>query len=111
MVPLQLPVVPQTKREELNEIFVEFLGSRNAYFQPDSNVKMVYPAIIYEMDYQDSLFASNSPYRRIDRYQVTAIDWDPDVPVSRKIETLPMCVFVRAFVTEGLNHRIYSLYF
>lgn len=111
MVPLTPPTVPETKREELNEIFVGFLGTRQAYFQPDSNVQMAYPAIVYEMDYQDAIFAANSPYRRIDRYQVTAIDRDPDVPVSRKIESLPMCVFVRAFVMDGLNHRIYSLYF
>ena len=111
MVPLPNPMVPETKREELNEIFVGFLGTRNAYFQPDANVKMVYPAIVYEMDYQDTIFAGNSPYRRMDRYQVTAIDWDPDVPVSREIEKLPMCVFVRSFVSEGLNQRIYSLYF
>lgn len=107
----QPPSLPQTKREELNEDFVEMLGSRNVYFQPDDNTRMQYPAIVYELDSQDVLHASNSPYRRIDRYQVTIIDRNPDVPARVLLEQKPMCTFSRAFVSEGLNHRIYSLYF
>ena len=105
------PPTPVTsKREELNELFVDFLGTRNVYFQPDANVRMQYPAIIYEIDDQDAIYANNDPYRRTDGYQVTLIDRNPDVPVRLKIETL-RARFVRAFVSDGLNHRIYSLYF
>lgn len=111
MAPLPPPTPVTNKREELNEIFVEFLQSRSVYFQPDENVKMQYPAIIYAVDYQATAFADNSAHRRTDRYQVTAIDRDPDVPVRKKLETLPMCTFVRAFKSEGLSHRIYNLYF
>ena len=71
---------------------------------------MQYPAIIYEIDDQDAIYANNDPYRRTDGYQVTLIDRNPDVPVRLKIETL-RARFVRAFVSDGLNHRIYSLYF
>lgn len=111
MAPAPPPPTPvTTKREELNEIFVEFLGTRNVYFQPDENVTMKYPAIEYEIDDQDAIYANNNPYRRIDAYQVTLIDRNPDVPVREKVETLK-ARFVRAFASEGLNHRIYSLYF
>lgn len=105
------PSQPTTKREELNEIFVGFLGTRQVYFQPDDKILINYPAIIYEMDDQDVIYADNRSHRRIDRYQVTIIDRKPDVPVSRQIEELPMCTFSRAFAKDGLNHRIYSLYF
>lgn len=111
MVPLPPPTAPVTKREELNEIFVDFLGSRQVYFQPDDKIFIQYPAIVYEMDNQDVIYADNRPHRRTDRYQVTIIDRDPDVPASRLVETLPMCTFSRAFASEGLNHRVYSLYF
>lgn len=110
MVP-EPPTPPVSKREELNEIFVGFLGTRQVYFQPDDKIHINYPAIIYEMDDQDVIYADNRSHRRTDRYQVTFIDRDPDVPASRKIEDLPLCTFSRAFATEGLNHRIYSLYF
>lgn len=112
MVPSPPPPSPVTsKREELNEIFVGFLNTRNVYFQPDENTKMDYPAIVYEVDSQDVIHADNRPHRRIDRYQVTLIDRDPDVPARLSVETLSMCTFTRAFVSAGLNHRIYSLYF
>jgi hypothetical protein len=98
------------KREELNELLVEFLGTRNVYFQPAPNVQMQYPAITYEIDDQDAIYANNNPYRRQDAYQLTLIDYDPEVPVHVKVETL-RARFVRAFPVDGLNHRIYSLYF
>lgn len=105
------PPTPVTnRREELNELLVSFLGTRNVYFQPDANVRMQYPAIVYSMDDQAALFANNNPYRRTDGYEITLIDRDPDVPVRIKVETLNVD-FSRAFVSDGLNHRVYSLYF
>ena len=111
MAPQPPPTIPATKREELNEIFVSFLGSRQVYFQPDDKIAISYPAIVYEMDDQSVIYADNRSHRRVDRYQVTIIDRNPDVPASRLIEQLPMCTFSRAFAKDGLNHRIYSLYF
>lgn len=111
MAPEPPPTPVMTKREELNEIFVEFLGTRNVYFQPDENITMKYPAIIYEIDGQDTIHADNAPHRRIDRYQVTIIDRDPDVPARLLVETLSMCMFNRAYARDGLNHRVYTLYF
>lgn len=110
MAPAPPPTPVTTKREELNEILVGFLGTRNVYFQPAENVKMQYPAIVYSIDDQDAIYANNNPYRRQDAYQLTAIDRDPDVPVSKKIETM-RARFVRADVVDGLNHRIYFLYY
>lgn len=105
------PPTPVTnRREELNELLVSFLGTRNVYFQPEANVSMQYPAIVYSLDDQDLIFANNASYRRTNEYQITLIDRDPDVPVHHKIETLN-ARFNRAFVTEGLNHRVYSLSF
>ena len=105
------PPTPVTsKREELNEILVGLLGSRNVYFQPDQDIKMAYPAIVYEVDDQYAIFSNNSPYRRQDRYQLTLIDRDPDVPVRYKIEAFNAS-FMRAAVIDGLSHRYYSLYF
>lgn len=108
--PLEPPTPVTTKREELNEILVGFLNSRNVYFQPDQNISMVYPAIVYEVDDQYAIFSNNSPYRRQDRYQLTLIDRNPDVPVRHLIETLNVS-FVRSDVIDGLSHRIYYLYF
>ena len=34
-------------REELHELLVSVLGSRNVYFQPPESIRMQYPAIVY----------------------------------------------------------------
>lgn len=110
MAPLPPPTPVTNKQEELNELLVEFLGTRNVYFQPDENTKMKYPAIVYEFSDQTAEYANNSPYRRTDGYELTCIDRDPSVPVRLKIEELN-ARFVRTSKMDGLTHYIYELYF
>lgn len=72
---------------------------------------MVYPCIVYKRDNVDTKFADNKPYSQTDRWLVTSIDRKPSSETPRKIQALPHCSFSRAFVSEGLNHVAYSLYF
>lgn len=102
---------PTNRREELHEILVGILGSRNVYFQPPDNLHMNYPAITYERDYSNVLHADNKPYRIFKRYQITVIDEDPDSLVPDKVALLPNCSFIRWFATDELNHDIYNLYY
>lgn len=99
------------KREDLQTLLEELLGSRNVYFQPPTNVQLVYPCIIYNRDHSLTQFASNRPYRRTKRYQVTYIGRDPDSPVPDRIGELPMCTFTRHFTSDNLNHDVFDLYF
>lgn len=87
------------------------LGSEHVYFQPPENLKMVYPAIVYQRDYLVNEYASNIPYRQTKRYQVTYISRSASEVVSDKISALPMCTFSRFFAADNLNHYVYSLYF
>jgi hypothetical protein len=72
---------------------------------------MLYPAIVYNRDYQVVDFADNLPYSRGIRYQVTVIAPDPDSPVPDLVAQLPMTRYVRHYTTENLNHDIYDVYF
>ena len=99
------------RRLELQEHLEMLLGATNVYFQPPATIKMIYPAIVYERDDLDTLFANNMPYRHIQRYQVTVITRDADSLVPGKIANLPSCSFSRFFVEDNLNHDVYSLYF
>jgi hypothetical protein len=96
-------------RLQLHEILKEF--TPNVYFQPPNNVQMTYPAIVYARDGSDVKHADNSPYHLTKRYQVTVIDRNPDSDIPDKVEQLPLCVFSRAFVTEQLNHYVFTLFF
>lgn len=83
----------------------------NVYFQPPTNVKLVYPCIIYERDSGDTKFADDKPYNHTVRYTIVVIDRDPDSPILAKIAALPMCLFNRFYSADNLNHNVYNLFF
>lgn len=98
-------------RLELHEIFCEILGSRNAYFQPPESVKMSYPAIRYSRKDIKNRFANDKVYMQKDCYEVIVIDKDPDSELVKKVSTFPMCSFDRHYVSDNLNHDVFTLYF
>lgn len=98
-------------RLELHEIFCEILGSRNAYFQPPESVKMSYPAIRYSRKDIKNRFANDQVYMQKDCYEVIVIDKDPDSEFVKKVSTFPMCSFDRHYVSDNLNHDVFTLYF
>lgn len=99
------------KQPKLHEIFCEILGSRNAYFQPPSNTKMSYPAIVYSIKKIKNDFADDQVYMQKDCYEVTVIDKDPDSKIMRAISILPMCSFDRSYKADNLNHYVFTFYY
>lgn len=99
------------RREQLHEILVGILGTRNVYFQPPSNTVMTYPCIVYSRDSAFESHADNRLYRFKQRYQVTVIDRNPDSSIPGKIRQLPECSYERFFTADNLNHDVYNLFF
>jgi hypothetical protein len=83
----------------------------NVYFQPPTNVKLVYPCIIYKRDFADTQFADNTPYAHKRRYMITVIDQNPDSEIPGKVAELPMSLFNRFYTVDNLNHDVFSVYF
>lgn len=98
-------------RIELQKILEEVLDSRNVYYQPPENFKLKYPCIIYTKSDEDTRHADNAKYLRMNVYEVTIIDLDPDSLIPEYISDLPYCSFDRYFVSDNLNHYVYRLYF
>lgn len=98
-------------RLELQDVLTGLQDGLNVYFQPPSNVQMMYPAIVYNRDYLATEFADNAPYANTTRYQIMVIDPDPDSEIPDKVALLPLMKFDRHYTTEGLNHDIYYVYF
>ena len=94
----------QSKLEEL-------LGSKNVYYQPPESVKMEYPAIRYSVDDIDKKSANDAAYIITKRYELTVISKRPDDPVIDKLLQLPMCSFERHYVSNNLNHYVFTLYY
>lgn len=85
--------------------------TENVYFQPPPNVQMEYPCIVYQRSTVRTDFADNSPYSRTKRYQVTVIDPDPDSDIPDQVGSLQLCTYDRFFVSDKLNHDVFSLFF
>lgn len=98
-------------RLQLQALFETLLGTDYVYFQPNQNITMQYPCIVYQRDDLDTVFANNSPYRKTTRYQVTVIDRNPDSAIPAKVASLPLTTFGRFYVADNLNHDVYELYF
>ena len=103
----------EQRRLELNELFVDILGSRNVYFQPPASLVMQYPCIRYNREQADSKFASNKLYRFTQRYQATLIyrNHAEGSAIFQKIISLPMTVHDRSYAGDNLNHDVFTLYF
>lgn len=98
-------------RLQLQALLEQCTGNPNVYFQAPSNMIIQYPCIVYARDRMHNLFADNFPYQHTKRYQVTIIDQNPDSDIPDRVAHLPMTYFIRHFVTQGLHHDVYSLYF
>jgi hypothetical protein len=99
------------RREDLQSLLEDLLGSENVYFQPPTNVQMSYPCITYKRDGIRPAFADNAPYRLTTRYLVTLLTEDPDNEVVEKIAALPMCSHNRFFTKDRLNHDVFALHY
>lgn len=98
-------------RLSLQGILEELLGSDHVYFQPPEDLKMTYPAIVYNLDDYYTLHADNQVYHKKRKYQVTAIYRNPDDDLPDKLADLVLCNFQRQFISENLIHDVYNLYF
>jgi hypothetical protein len=99
-------MAPRLQLHQLLETIVD-----NVYFQPPTNVKLVYPCIIYKRDFARTEFADDKPYNFVLRYMIMVIDPNPDSEIPKKVAELPMCVFNRFYTADNLNHDVYSVYF
>lgn len=98
-------------RVQLQTILETLLGSRNVYFQPPENFKLLYPCIIYKRNNVLIDFADDAPYNHKTQYNITVIDRDPDSEIPMNIAKLPMCRFERYYTADNLNHDVYNIYY
>lgn len=98
-------------RLELQTMLEKLLGSPNVYFQPPASVLMKYDAIRYSRKTIENVHANNSVYNQRDCYEVIVIYRNPDSDLPRRISQLPRCRFDRHYVSDNLNHDVFTLYF
>lgn len=98
------------KRLGLQAQLVELLGAQNVYFQPPATIKMSYPCIVYQLE---DFFVTNADdimYNHKNRYQLTYIDRNPDSDIPLQLQAMEYCDLASTFITDGLNHYVFTLY-
>lgn len=81
-------------------------------FQPPPDYKFTYPCCRYELSNGTTRFANNMPYTFTKRYNVTIIDRNPDTNyVEMMAMRFPMCTMDRAYIADGLNHYVFTLFY
>ncbi len=101
----------EKRRFELHELFKNLLGSSNVYFQPPSNVKLKYPAIVYTRVGLEPIRADNGIHKLTAEYEVVVIDYDPDSSIVYEIAQLPLCRHTQHYEQDNLNHDAFRLYY
>ena len=98
-------------RLTLHEELCEVLGSQNCYFSPPN--KMIFPCIRYVRETPAVEDADNIPYTETARWTITIIDHDPDSEIPKRLTDhfKHYCRKDREYVTEGLYHYVYNLYY
>lgn len=82
------------------------------YFQPPSGMKMSYPCIVYSRNAKHREYGNDKSYIRMQGYQVTAIDRNPDSFLADDIEdAFPYCAISQYFVNDNLHHTTLQLYY
>lgn len=97
-------------RLELHDELLKFLP--NVYFQPPSNIQMVYPCIIYNKSRNDTKLANDTTYLRTQGYKLTLIEKTPDSPIADAIDEHFQHVSIDQYYTvNNLNHTTLNLFY
>lgn len=97
-------------REKLHKRLKKIKGIQKVYFNPPSNIKMIYPCIRYELNRIDSTYADNQPYVNSESYLVTIIDRDPLSKIYKEVGKIPTAKFSNHYIGDDLNHWVFVIY-
>jgi hypothetical protein len=101
------------QRLNLQTALEAIAGVEKVYFQPDQNVKLSYPCIVYERSSVNvnAAHADDIKYFQLKRYSVTVIDRNPDSAIADAVGERRYTELERFFVTDGLNHTVFQTFF
>ena len=99
---------------ELRKILSDLYGNSgvNIYFQPPSGDRIKYPCIIYYRNSTEVDKADNRRYMSHTRYTVNWIGPTPSGPlIDKMLDNFQFCNHDNTYVSEGLNHDTFTIYY
>lgn len=102
-------------RIELHTKLIEVtkLDSKRVYYQPPSNIHLVYPCLIYSQDTPSVLPADNKvSYKLNKKYSITYITKEADSDIiDRMLENFQLISADRPFISDDLYHYPFTLFY
>lgn len=80
------------------------------YFQPPENLKIRYPAVVFHLSKIEIDHASDVPYKGAKEYSVTLITKDPEPDVIDEILKIPYSSLDTTYISDGMNHFVFTVY-
>lgn len=80
------------------------------YYQPPEEIKLDYPAILFEKTGGEYSFANNKVNSKAAKFKVTVIYKDPNFEYEESMSHIRYCSPDTSFRTEGLYHDVYTVY-
>lgn len=80
------------------------------YFQPPENLKIGCPAVVFHLSKIEIDRASDVPYKGAKEYSVTLITKDPEPDVIDEILKIPYSSLDTTYISDGMNHFVFTIY-
>ena len=87
------------------------IGGPNVYYQGPGNLSMKYPAIKYELNKIENDHANDVVYNQNKSYTLTVMSLMVDDNITDQISKLPKCKFDRRFISDGIYHNVFNIYY
>lgn len=100
-------------RKDLDKELKRISGYDHIYYQPDLNVRLKYPCIIYQLVAPYVLHANDEVYQYRRHYNVTVIHSDPDDTTAEKlVMRLRHCSHSGPrFINDNLYHEPLTIFY
>lgn len=95
---------------DLLHLLRQAVQHNRVYFQPPENLKIEYPAIVFHLSKIEVDRASDVPYKGAKEYSVILITKDPEPDVIDEILKIPYSSLDTTYISDGMNHFVFTIY-
>lgn len=95
---------------DLLHLLQQVVQHNRVYFQPPENLKIVYPAVVFHLSKIEIDRASDVSYKGAKEYSVTLITKDPEPDVIDEILKIPYSSLDTTYISDGMNHFVFTVY-
>lgn len=95
---------------DLLHLLQQAVRHNRVYFQPPENLKIEYPAVVFHLSKIEIDHGSDVPYKGAKEYSVTLITKDPEPNVIDEILKIPYSSLDTSYISDGMNHFVFTVY-